>query len=114
MKSFATDINNDIYLDSYGEFAVVDGAEAEAQVIKNILRVQQYEYSYDLSRGIDYMGNVLTDSPNLLAWQTQLIDVVKGLSFVNQITKWSYKVEKNNLYFELSVTTDNGEIDIKG
>lgn len=114
MKSLATNIDNDLYLDSYGDFTVLEGTDAEAQVIKNILRLQQYEYSYDLSKGIDYLGSVLTDSPNLLAWQTQLLAVVKGLSFVRQITKWAYKVENNNLAFELSVRTDNGEINIKG
>ena len=114
MKSFATDINNDIYLDSYGEFAIVSGVDAEAQVIKNILRLQQYEYSYDLSRGIDYLGNVLTDSPNLTAWQSQVLNTVKGLSFVKQITKWVYEVQDKNLAFELSVKTDAGEINIKG
>lgn len=114
MKSFSTDIKNDIYLDSYGDIAVVEGADAEAQVIKNVLRLQQYEYSYDLSRGVDYMGNVLTDSPNLVAWQSQVLDIVKNLSFVNQITKWTYRVENKNLEFELSVLTDSGEINIKG
>lgn len=114
MKSFATDIDNDIYLDQYGELAIVDAADAEAQVIKNIMRLQQYEYSYDLLRGVDYMGSVLTDSPNLLAWQTQVLNIVKNLDFVNQITKWAYKVEDNKLAFELSVSTDNGEINIKG
>ena len=114
MKCFATNLDNDIYLDPYGDFAIVESSQAEAQVLKNILRTQQYEYSYDLTRGIDYMGGVLTDSPNLLAWQNQLLDVVKGISFVKQITKWAYKVENNNLIFELSVKTDNGEINIKG
>lgn len=114
MKSFASDINNDIYLDSYGDFTIVSGAEAEAQVIKNVLRLQQYEYSYDLSRGVDYFGNVLTDSPNLLAWQTQVLGIVKGLSFVKQITRWTYKIEEKNLAFELSVKTDSGEVNIKG
>ena len=114
MRSFATDIDNDIYLDSYGNFAIVDGVDAEAQVIKNILRLQQYEYSYDLSRGIDYMGNVLTDSPNLVAWQSQMLDTVRRLSFVQQITRWVYKVEDKNLAFELSVKTDAGEVNVKG
>ena len=114
MKSLLTNIDNDIYLDSYGNFAIGEGVYAEEQVIRNILRVQQYEYSYDLSRGIDYLGNVLTDSPNLMAWQTQMLNTVKNLSFVSQITKWEYNVNDKNLEFILAVKTDNGEIEIRG
>lgn len=114
MKSILTDIDNDIYLDSYGNFATAEGIDAQAQVIKNVLRLQQYEYSYDLSRGIDYLGNVLSDSPNLTAWQTQVLNIVKHLDFVNQITRWTYNVENKNLAFRLTVKTDNGEIDIRG
>lgn len=114
MKSFGTNINNDIYLDSYGEFAILKGANAEAQVVKNILRLQQYEYSYDLSRGIDYLGSVLTDSPNLPSWENQLLNTVKSISFVKQITKWAYKIEDNTLKFELVIRTDDGEVAIEG
>ena len=114
MKSVLSNIDNDFYLDSYGNIAVGEGIYAEEQVIKNILRLQQYEYSYDLSRGIDYLGNVLTDSPNLMAWQTQVLNTIKHLDFVNQITRWSYNVENKNLEFRLSVMTDSGEIDIRG
>ena len=114
MKSFLTNIDNDIYLDSYGNFSIGEGIEAEEQVIKNVLRLQQYEYPYDLSRGIDYLGNVFSDSPNLTAWQSQILGVVKNLSFVLQITKWTYDTNNNNLQFELGVKTDSGEINIKG
>ena len=114
MKSFLTNIDNDIYLDSYGNFTTAEGIDAEAQVLRNILRLQQYEYSYDLSRGIDYLGNVLTDAPNLIAWETQVLNTVKHLDFVNQITRWVYDVNNHNLEFRLSVKTDAGEIEIRG
>ncbi|MBQ2396434.1 MAG: hypothetical protein II304_05255, partial [Bacteroidales bacterium] len=65
MFSFVTNDNNDLYLDitDTGGLATAasvlqtgNDAEALRQVIVNRVRLQQGEYQYDLSRGIDYMG----------------------------------------------------------
>lgn len=114
MKSFITDSQNDLMLDTQGNIAVAGDLEAYQQVLKNVLRLQQYEYPYDLERGINWLGYALGREANLQLWGKQLLETVKSQSFVQRIKDWRYDVEDNNLVFLLVVETDAGEITIKG
>lgn len=114
MKSFINNDLNDLILDSQGNIAVESDLAAYEQVLKNVLKLQQYEYPYDLEKGINWLGNALGRDANLQLWENQLLAVVKNLSFVQGIKDWRYGVENNNLVFLLVVSTDAGDITIKG
>lgn len=114
MKSFINDAQNDLMLDTQGNIAVGEYLEAYEQVLKNVLRLQQYEYPYDLEKGINWLGYALGSKANLQLWESQLLNAVKSQSFVQKIKDWRYDVEGNNLVFLLIVETDAGEITIKG
>lgn len=114
MIGFITDENNDIMLDSIGNLKIADGVEAYRQNMVNRIRLQQYEYSYDLTRGINWMGYLLGNNVNIGMWQAQLLEMVSGLPYVKSIIDWKYNIENNNLQFRLIVDTDYGEIELKG
>ena len=114
MIGFITDANNDIMLDSIGNLKTADGADAYRQHIMNRLRLQQYEYPYDLTRGINWLGYVFGDGANIPMWQTQVLDMVGNIDFVKSVVDWRYNVDGNNLLFRLVVDTDYGQIDFKG
>ena len=94
MFSFLTDMNNDLYLntvDSVGYaiqgsvLVTADGAEALRQVIVNRVRLQRGEYAYNLARGIDYMGLLLTDTPLVRIWEDQVLEMVTSITEVQGI-----------------------------
>lgn len=114
MKSFITDDNNDLTLDNLGNIRMEDGIEAYRQHLVNEIKLQQYEYSYDLTKGINWLGYVFGQKPNLTMWQSQLLGMVNGMSFVKSILDWKYNINGNNLLFNLVVDTDLGEITIRG
>lgn len=114
MKSFMTDDNNDLMLDSRGYLYIGVDAEAYRQIIVNRIKLQQYEYPYNLERGINWLGYVLGVQTNLNIWEAQILNLVNKISFVNKISDWKYDVKGNNLEFRLIVDTDSGVIDIKG
>ncbi|MBQ2174087.1 MAG: hypothetical protein II453_03090 [Alphaproteobacteria bacterium] len=123
MFSFVTNDNNDLYLDitDTGGLATAasvlqtgNDAEALRQVIVNRVRLQQGEYQYDLSRGIDYMGLLLTDKPQVRLWEGQVLDLVRTISEITGIIYWNYGLKGNNFTFRLSVDTVYGKIEIKG
>lgn len=123
MFSFLTDKDNDLYLDVVGtdgkavagaELVMSNGAEALRQIIVNRVRLQQGEYPYDLSRGIDYMGLIFTDKPLVRIWEEQVLSLVKKISGITGITYWNYGVEGTNFLFKLSVNSEYGIIEIKG
>ena len=114
MKSFILDDNNDLTLDSLGNIRVEDGLEAYRQHILNEIKLQQYEYPYDLTRGINWLGYVLGQTANLTMWQAQFLDLITSMPFIKSIADWKYNINEHNLQFNLVVNTDLGEITIRG
>lgn len=123
MFSLLTDDKNDLYLDivdttgkavSNSVLVSDDSGDALRQIIVNRVRLQQGEYDYDLNRGIDYMGLLLTDTPNVRIWEKQVLDLVSSISEVKGITYWNYGLDGNNFIFRLTVNSEYGTIEIKG
>ena len=114
MKSFITDENNDLTLDKLGDIKVLTGIEAYRQHIVNELRLQQYEYPYNPNKGVNYLGFVLGQTGNLVAWESQVLDMINAMPFVIKIVEWKTNIVNRNLLFELVVDTDLGQIDIRG
>lgn len=114
MISLITDLTNDIMLDSKGNLRVEGGAEACRQIITNGLRLQQYEYGYDLTRGINWLGYLLADKANVGVWRAQVLDFITGLSFVKAVEDFRYRVEGNVFLFQMEIDTVYGQIEIKG
>ena len=114
MKGFITDLNNDLTLDKWGDIRMEDGIEVYRQHIINEIRLQQYEYRYDPTRGINYLGYVLGQKGYLTAWEGQMLETINAMPFVKRIVDWKTNVVNNTLLFQLVVDTDLGEIEIKG
>ncbi|MEE1227258.1 MAG: hypothetical protein UHM08_09175 [Bacteroidales bacterium] len=123
MFSLLTDKNNDLYLNitdntglaiSNSVLATDDSSDALRQVIVNRVRLQQGEYKYDLSRGIDYMGLLLTDTPLVRIWENQVLSLVSNIPEITGIRYWNYGLEDNNFIFRLTVDSEYGTIEIKG
>lgn len=123
MFSFLTNDKNDLYLSTTdsGEKAVSGsvlvsgtGSEALRQEIVNRVRLQRGEYQYNLTRGVDYMGLLLTDTPLVRIWEGQVLDLVRSIPQITGIKYWNYGLKGNNFMFRLTVDSDYGTIEIKG
>lgn len=114
MIGFITDSNNDLTLDKWGDLRMESGIEAYRQHLVNEIRLQQYEYPYNPERGINYMGYILGQTGNLVAWESQVLDAVNAMPFVTKIVEWKTNINGNNLLFQLVVDTDLGRIELKG
>lgn len=114
MKSIITDDNNDLTLDKWGDIRMEEGIEAYRQHIVNEIKLQQYEYPYDSNSGINYLGYILGQTGNLIAWESQVLDLINSMPFVKRIVDWKTNIKDRTLLFRLVVETDLGEIDIRG
>ena len=114
MIGFITDENNDLTLDKWGDIKIESGIEAYRQHIINEIKLQQYEYRYDPTKGINYLGYILGQTGNLVAWESQILDAINAMPFVVKIVEWKTNIINNNLLFQLVVDTDLGRIEIKG
>lgn len=123
MLSFLTNDNNDLYLTltdtggnavSGSELVMGDEAESLRQVIVNRVRLQRGEYQYDLLRGVDYTGLILSDTPAVRIWEGQVFDIINEIPDIKTVLYWNYGIKGNNFIFRLSVDTTYGKIEIKG
>ena len=114
MKGFITDSNNDLTFDKFGNLRFEEGIEVYRQQIVNEIRLQQYEYRYDPEKGVNYFGYILGKTGNLVAWESQVLDIINAMPFVKKIIEWKTNIVNNNLLFQLVVDTDLGRIEIKG
>lgn len=114
MKGFITDENNDLTLDKWGDIRMESGIEAYRQHIINEIRLQQYEYPYNPNKGVNYLGYILGQTGNLVAWESQILDMVNAMPFVKRIVEWKTNIVDRKLLFQLIVDTDLGKINIRG
>ena len=114
MIGFITDENNDFVLDKWGDITMGDGLEVYRQNLVNDIKMQQFEYRYDPARGINYLGYVLGERGNLVAWEAQMLDLVNSKPFVKRVVDWKVNIVDRVLLFQLVVDTDLGQIEIKG
>ena len=114
MLGFITDDKNDLMLDRLGNIRLEDGIEAQRQNLINALRLQQYEYGYDLTQGLNYMGYILGEGANVSAWESQVFELLGSLDYVKNIVSWAYNVSGDRFLFNLVVDTDLGRIEIEG
>lgn len=114
MIGFITDENNDLTLDKWGDIKMDEGLEVYRQNLVNDIKTQQFEYRYDPTKGINYLGYVLGEKGNLIAWEAQMLDLINSKPFVKRVVDWKVNIDKNVLLFELVVETDLGQIEIRG
>lgn len=114
MIGFITDDNNDLTLDQWGDIKMEEGIDVYRQNLVNDIKLQQFEYRYNPEMGINYLGYVLGEKGNLVAWEAQMLDLINSKPFVKRIVDWKVNIVENVLLFQLVVDTDLGQIEIKG
>lgn len=114
MIGFITDDNNDLTLDNLGNIKIESGLNVYRQNLVNDIRLQQFEYRYDPTKGINYLGYVLGKTGNLGAWEAQMLDLINSKPFVTRVVDWKVNIVENVLKFHLIVDTDLGQIEIRG
>lgn len=111
MKSLAQSATRDFVVVA-GRIQTVSDIDAAIIVIDNVVRTQLGEYRYNVTKGVDYEGNVFGPAPNLQLFEAQVRRNVLALSFVEQITSFEYNVSNNELVYSMTVKTIYGDAEI--
>ena len=114
MLSIATDENNDIYLDEFGNLATVTGIEAVAQVCRNTVLTTYGELTYDVDGGIPYFETVFTDPPNLELFQNAVVSALQNVESVTRVKSFNYSVSGGTLSYTAEIVTAYGEMTLNG
>lgn len=114
MYSLATDENNDIYLDEFGNLATVSGVSAVAQVCRNTVLTTYGELIYDIDSGIPYFETVFSDPPNIDLFQNAVVRALEDVEGVISVSAFEYTISGDILSYTAVIQTIYGEIKING
>jgi aspartate/tyrosine/aromatic aminotransferase len=114
MAVYATTIarnkNNDLYLDSHGNIAMVSGRDAYAQIINAKMKTSRGEMQLNIDKGIPYFQTVFAD-PNLAnIWESEILKMLLSLPFVIDVVSFDYEVSNNMIKYKAEIKTDEGII----
>lgn len=114
MKTFATNENNDWYIDPRGNLAIVTDLEAVTQSCEHASQVLLGELPYAQTRGIAFFDNGLTDSPKLGLYEVQLRRILLSVPNVIKVNYVGFKIEGNQLSYEAQIKTTYGTETVRG
>lgn len=114
MLSIATDENNDIFLDAFGNLATVNGIEAVAQICRNKVLTTYGELVYGTNEGVPYFETVFTDTPNLELFQNAIVETLQAVEGVVRVKSFEYSVTGGTLSYTAEIQTVYGDMVLNG
>lgn len=114
MLTIATNENNDIYVDSSGNLAILQDINALANVSKNKVLTTLGEPQFNQLDGIPYFETVFTDTPKIDLFQVKQIEALENLEHVNKVSNYTYTQENGVYNYSVNINSDFGEIQLNG
>ena len=114
MKTIGTNQNNDIYIDTSGNLAILTDINALANVSKNAILTTQGEPQYNQESGIPYFETIFCDTPKIDLFQAAQIATLENLENVNRVEEYKYSQANNIFSYSVKIDTTFGEIEING
>lgn len=113
MKTFATDSNNDLFLDAASDIHMEADQSAMTFVIKQRLQGLTNELRFDLAGGIIYRETVFsTGVTGLSALRAQMIRRIEATTGVRRVSYLDIGVSGEEILFEMAVITDFGVVSL--
>lgn len=114
MRTIAVNSNNDIYIDSSGNLAMVEGIDAILQQCEQAASIRLGELPYNQSKGIPFFDNVFTDSPDLALYDMYLRKQFNSVTGVVRVINIGFKQEGDVLSYEAVIETIYGSGETRG
>lgn len=114
MRTFATNENNDWYINSRGYLAIITGLPAVVQSCEHASQVLLGELPYAQTRGIAFFENGLTDSPKLGLYQVQLRRILLSVPDVTKVESIGFRIDGDVLSYEATIRTIYGVEKLSG
>lgn len=114
MRTIAVNSNNDIYIGTDGNLAIVDRLESVKQRCEQAARILKGELPYKQSKGIPFFETPFGDSSNLGLYETYLRQQYLAVEDVTGVKYIRFKIDGNNLQYEAGILSTYGEATISG
>lgn len=112
MTTISQSQGNDISLDANGVIALASGRYAYADIIRSTILTMKGELQLDTDAGVPYLETVFNNYGGISQWMNAVRSIVYSYDFVISIVSFNAEVKNKEIYYELVVQTDEGDITI--
>ncbi len=114
MKTINTDKNNDLFVNAEGNIAIVDSADALANISKNAVLLNKGELEFNKQKGIPYFETIFADNANTDIFQANIVQTLENLDGVERISSFSYEIVDGVYSYSVEEITDYGTVVVNG
>lgn len=108
MKTFATNQNNDLYLDASGNLVIIEGLEALMQTINERVTTMLGELVLQTDRGMPNFDTIWNGSPNIPQYNSVLQNAILSVDGVTDVVSITNIFRDNILYYRAVIQTIYG------
>lgn len=91
-----------------GNFTFITDIDAVFQICEQVMKTQLGEYQYNQTKGIDYLGNVFTGTPNFQRFEVQARTQLEAVEGVVRVESLNYRLSVNTLIYNTTISTIYG------
>lgn len=113
-QTFATNENNDLFLDQNGNLAIYTGLQAVMQACENAVKAQLGEMIYAVSSGIPNFQNVWTGVVNEQQWEVAIVAALENVPDVTNVASIDVNIQNNVISYSATILTTFGQGNING
>lgn len=113
MITFALDENNDLYMNSQNQLAMITGVQSLEQSCKTTMQVRLGELIYNVTAGMPYLESVFANK-NFRAFEFAARNALLNLPGVQNILSFDFLQEGDILKYVAVIQTETGVITING
>ncbi len=113
-QTFGVNANNDLYIDSNGNLAIVSGLEAVKQACETAVKAQSGEMIYAFSSGIPNFQAVWVGDPNVGQFRAAIRRTLLSVSGVTAVKSINITQQDNVLIYQAFITTTFGDTTANG
>ena len=107
-KTLACDSNNDLYIDKYGNIAIVSGRQSVLECCAHAMKTISKECVFDQPRGIPYFEAVWSGSPNIQQFNFASIQALSAVADVVSVPDFTSVVSDNKVSYRAVIETIYG------
>jgi hypothetical protein len=107
-------VNGDVVFDETSNLVFVEDEALVAQRVEERLDEQLGEWSFDITQGLDYLGQIFVKAPNLEVVRALILDVVLGVPEVSTALVRLDTTEERTLLVSLDISTTHGDVKVRG
>lgn len=112
VKTLGINSNNDIYLGSDGNIAVLSGIQAVKDACKTATQALLGEMVLATNQGIPYFQAVFIGTPKYAIYVAYLRSTLLGVPGVKKVKSLEMRVSNNTLGYTATIETDFGTVDL--